>query len=58
MTGEQWQAELDRMLIRSKAAHDFVSGTLSPADFEEVLYKTGRDPYELAAYWENGVSVT
>jgi hypothetical protein len=42
------------MLRRSAATSAFVSGNLSPADFEEILFETGIEPAAAAEAWENG----
>lgn len=57
MSEEQWQQELDRMLLRSQATQQFVDGTLSPDDFADVLAETGCNPHEVAELWEDGVSL-
>ena len=49
-----WQEAIGAMLRRSAATSAFVSGNLSPADFEEVLFETGVEPGVAAKAWENG----
>lgn len=54
MHSGEWQEALGAMLRRSAATSAFVSGNLSPADFEEVLFETGVEPGIAAEAWENG----
>lgn len=57
MSDEEWSDQTRNMFVRSIAAHEFVSGNLSPSDFEEVLFQTGYDPHVLAEQWEEGESL-
>ena len=50
----EWQEAVGAMLRRSAATSAYVSGNLSPADFEEVLFETGVEPGIAAEAWENG----
>lgn len=54
MDPEQQHEDMGQMLLRAQATADFVAGKISPADFEEALFQTGRDPYALHELWERG----
>lgn len=57
MNDGEWQDELDRMLLRSRLTHEFVSGNLSPNDFMDGLNDLNIDVYTVEDYWANGVSL-
>lgn len=55
MTGDEWNAELDRSFDRALATRDFLDGQLTPDQFEDALYHFGiPDPFQLAEVWEEG----
>lgn len=56
MNEQEWQFELDRMLVRSFATRDFVNGKLSPDDYLDLLDETGVDPIGATSDWEQGIS--
>jgi hypothetical protein len=57
MTDADWDAEMRRMFQHSQTTRQFVSGKISPSDYEDALAGLGHDPYQLAEVWEEGISL-
>lgn len=51
----EWQEELRKMIARSRLAHAFVSGEISPDDFADGLHENGVDVHHTADGWEEGI---
>ena len=54
MDDKEWEFELNRSVDRSIAAHAFLSGNLTPDEFEMALDEFGIDPLQAAEDWEQG----
>lgn len=57
MSDEEWQDACARMVRRSVAAHNFVSGQLSIDDFAETLFENGYDPHSTFTLWDDGYTL-
>ena len=55
MDEAEWQAEIHKMVARSRLSHAFVSGEISPDDFMDGLHDHGVDVIATADDWENGI---
>jgi hypothetical protein len=58
MSQSDWEKEVERMIIRTYATRDFLEGTISFDEFEEVLDFTGLDPIKCNEDWVNGTTYT
>jgi hypothetical protein len=55
MDEAEWQAEIHKMVARSRLAHAFVTGEISPDDFMDGLHEHGVDVIAASDDWENGI---
>lgn len=55
MDDATWQEELRKMIARSRLAHDFVSGLISPDDFMDGLHDNGVDVHHTVDGWDEGI---
>lgn len=55
---DDFEAQVEAMMIRSMATRDFLDGQLTPDQFENALAETGWNPYECADTWNEGYTFT
>lgn len=55
LSEEEWQAEVARMLQHSRLTQLFVSGRMTPDEYQDGLAQLGINPFEVEALWAEGV---
>lgn len=56
MSDDQWEEQLDLMLNRAIAAHEFITGRINGDDFADALHDYGFDPAQCFEHWDNGLT--
>lgn len=57
ITDADWDKEMRRMFEHTKNVRSFVTGQISPQDFEDSIASLGWNPYELEDMWSEGISL-
>lgn len=56
MNNEEWQEELNKMVVRSLITQKFTSGKITPDDFMDALDFLGVDVISCVDDWNDGLS--
>lgn len=51
-TDQEWQEELDAMIVRSRMTSDFLQGRIDAETFLDFLAETYCNPFDVAEEWE------
>jgi len=54
---EEFEYEVDLMIIRQQALSDLVQGKISLSEFEEIIFECGIAPIEAEQNWTQGLSL-
>ncbi|MFB2977410.1 hypothetical protein [Microseira sp. BLCC-F43] len=54
---KEFEYEVELMVIRQKALSELIQGSISLAEFEEVISECGIDPIEAEENWTQGLSL-
>ena len=52
---QEFEYELERMMLRSKYTQQWLDGEMSTADYMDMLHYLGVDPVQSAADWAAGI---
>ncbi|WP_374877173.1 hypothetical protein [Microseira sp. BLCC-F43] len=54
---QEFEYEVDLMLIRQKALSELIQGQISLSEFEEIISECGIDPIAAEENWTSGLSL-